>query len=127
MMCSQLADSGIVWNGVPVPVVPEYCYLGLWFNNTCTWDTHLDRMLQKVLSVKAGLMPIWKSRLISVEVTRIVLLSCVRPLVEYGAEVWYPPTSRGSQLLAKIDQLQLDIIRCAMRCGRASIHRGSAG
>jgi hypothetical protein len=38
--------------------------------------------------------------------------------VEYGAEVWYPPTSRGSQLLAKIDQVQLDIIRCAMRCGK---------
>jgi hypothetical protein len=56
----------------------------------------------------------------------MVLLSCVWPLVEYGAEVWYPPTSRGSQLLAKIDQLQLDIIRCVL-WQRASLHRGSAG
>jgi hypothetical protein len=117
-MSSQLTESGIVWNGVPVPVVADYCYLGLWFNNKCTWDTHVDQMLQKVLRVKAGLMPIWKSRRISVEVKRIVLLSCIRPIVEYGAEVWYPPTSRGAQLLKNIDQLQHDIIRCAMRCGK---------
>jgi hypothetical protein len=70
-------------------------------------DNTLLSMVTKVLRVKAGLMPIWKSRLICVEVKHIVLLSCVRPIVEYGAEVWYPPTSRGSQLLAKIDSCSL--------------------
>jgi hypothetical protein len=39
---SQLADSGIVWNGVPVPVVSDYCYLSLWFNNACNWNTHFE-------------------------------------------------------------------------------------
>jgi hypothetical protein len=115
---SQLTDSGIVWNGVPVPVVSEYCYLGLWFNTACTWDTHITKMLQKAARVSASLMPIWKSRRISVEVKRIVLLSCVRPIVEYGAEVWYPPLSGGQVLLGKIDKLQVDIIRSAMRCGK---------
>jgi hypothetical protein len=31
-----------------VPVVSEYCYLGLWFNNACNWNTHFEKMLAKV-------------------------------------------------------------------------------
>lgn len=112
---SQLADSGIVWNGVPVPVVSEYCYLGLWFNNACNWNTHFEKMLAKVHRVKGGLMPVWKSRLISVEVKRIILLTCIRPIVEYGSEVWFPSTARQLQ---QIDKVQTDIIKCAMRCGK---------
>ncbi|KAF6255902.1 hypothetical protein COO60DRAFT_1532239 [Scenedesmus sp. NREL 46B-D3] len=112
---SQLVDSGIVWNNVPVPVVSEYCYLGLWFNNTCTWTTHFEKMLAEVQRVKGALMPIWKSRSISVEVKRILLLTCVRPIVEYGSEVWFPSTARQLQL---IDKVQTDIIKCAMRCGK---------
>ena len=69
-------------------------------------------MLEKVQHVKAGLMPVWKSRHISVEVKRIVLLSCIRPIIEYGAEVWYPSASQMQQ----IDKVQTDIIKCAMRC-----------
>jgi hypothetical protein len=112
---SRLVYSGIVWDGVPVPVVSEYCYLGLWFNNTFTWGTHFNKMLEKVQRVKSRLMPIWKSRQISVEVKRIVLLSCVRPIIEYGAEVWFP--SNVSQWNT-IDKVQTDIIKCAMRCGK---------
>ena len=42
----------------------------------------------------------------------------LRPIVEYGAEVRYPPLSGGQVLLGKIDKLQVDIIRSAMRCGK---------
>ncbi|KAF6255176.1 hypothetical protein COO60DRAFT_1536644 [Scenedesmus sp. NREL 46B-D3] len=68
-----------------------------------------------VQRVKGALMPIWKSRSISVEVKRILLLTCVRPIVEYGSEVWFPSTARQLQL---IDKVQTDIIKCAMRCGK---------
>jgi hypothetical protein len=65
--------------------------------------------------VKGGLMPVWKSRLISVEVKRIILLTCIRPIVEYGSEVWFSSTARQVQ---QIDKVQTDIIKCAMRCGK---------
>ena len=58
------------------------------------------------------LMPIWKNRHISVEVKRIVMLTCVRPIIEYGAEVWWPC---NEQQLAKIDRVQTGIIKTAMR------------
>jgi hypothetical protein len=60
-------------------------------------------------------MAVWKSRLISVEVKRIILLTCVRPIVEYGSEVWFPSTARQLQ---QIDKVQTDIIKCSMRCGK---------
>jgi len=40
-------------------------------------------------------------------------LTLIRPIVEYGSEVWWPSTSRQIELL---DKLQTDIVKCAMRC-----------
>jgi hypothetical protein len=111
---SDLVASGIMWNGVNVPVVDKYCYLGLWFQNNCSWNVHFEEVMKKVERRKNMLMPVWKSRHISVEVKRIVMLTCVRPIVEYGAEVWAPSTK---QKWAAIDRVQTDIIKCAMRVG----------
>jgi hypothetical protein len=99
---------------VNVPVVDKYCYLGLWFQNNCSWNVHFEEVMKKVERRKNMLMPVWKSRQISVEVKRIVILTCVRPIVEYGAEVWAPSTK---QKWAAIDRVQTDIIKCAMRVG----------
>jgi hypothetical protein len=97
-------------NGVPVPVVSER-YLGIWFNNACNWNTPYEKMH----CVQDGLMPVWKSRHISVEVKRFILMACIRPVAEYGSEVWFPSTARQLQ---QIDIVQTDIIKCAMRCGK---------
>jgi hypothetical protein len=49
---------------------------------------HFDKMLAKVHRVKGGgIMQVWKSRHISVEVKRIVVLTCIRSVVEYDSEV----------------------------------------
>jgi hypothetical protein len=72
-------------------------------------------MMAKVLRVTGGSMPVWKSWLIGVEVKRIILLTCIRPIVEYGSEVWFPSTARQLQ---QIDKVQTDIIKCAMHCGK---------
>lgn len=47
------------------------------------------------------------------EVKRIVLLSCVRPIIEYGAgaEVWIPTCQQES----KGDSMQKDILETCMR------------
>jgi exonuclease III len=108
---SNLTDSGIVWNGVPVPVVKQYCYLGLTFQNNCSWNANFAAMMHKVNRRVAMLMPVWKNRYINVQVKRIVMLTCVRPIIEFGAEVWWP----SKQQLAKIDRVQTGIIKCAMR------------
>jgi hypothetical protein len=35
-------------------------------------------------------MPVWESRHINVECKTVAMWTCVRPTVEYGAEVWAP-------------------------------------
>ena len=107
---SRLSESGIIWNGVPVPVTSRYCYLGLWFQNTLAWDVHFDHIVKKVQNATKRYMPIWKSRHINVEVKRIVLLSCVRPIIEYGSEVWIPTCQQQS----KLDSMQTDILKTCM-------------
>ena len=109
----ELSESGIVWNGVSVPVVDKYRYLGLWFENDCSWKYHCEQTLYRAEQVKKRLMPLWKNRHVCVDVKRILLLTLIRPIVEYGSEVWWPSTSRQIELL---DKLQTDIVKCAMRC-----------
>ena len=46
----------------------------------------------------------------SVEVKRIILLSCVRPIVEFGAEVWVPTITQQR----KLDAIQTNIIKLCM-------------
>jgi hypothetical protein len=107
---SRLSASGIVWDGVPVPVTTKYCYLGLWFQNTLAWDVHFEHIVRKVQNAKQRYMPIWKNRHIKVEVKRIVLLSCIRPLIEYGSAVWISTC----QQLSKLDGMQTDILKICM-------------
>jgi hypothetical protein len=45
---SNLVASGIMWNGVNVPEVDKYCYLGLWFQNNCSWNVHFEEVMKKV-------------------------------------------------------------------------------
>jgi len=70
--------------------------------------------MKKVKKGKTMSMPVWDNRNIRVEVKRIVILTCVRQIVEYGTEVWAPITKQTS---AAIDCVQADIIKCAMHVG----------
>jgi hypothetical protein len=87
--------------------VSKYRYLGLLFENNCSWNAHLEEVLKKVEQTKnMFVMPLRKNRHIKVEVKRIVLLTCVRPIIEYGAEVGAPTTANQWN---KIDRLQTGI------------------
>jgi hypothetical protein len=48
-----------------------------------------------------------ESRFISVEVKKVVMLTCVRPIVQYGAEVWAPSTDDEQKWAAIIDVCNL--------------------
>jgi hypothetical protein len=91
-----------------------------------TTQLHCRAAASGVVSPTAGCWPpaqvakcaqsvITLARHISVEVKRIILLTCIRPIVEYGSEVWFPSTARQLQ---QIDKVHTDIIKCAMRCGK---------
>lgn len=107
-------DSGIVWGGVAVPVVTEYRYLGLWFQDDCKWSKHFAEVMQKADARVKRLMPVWLSRRIKVEVKRVVLLSLVRPVFEFGAEVWVPDAAQCKA----IDKVQTSIIKSAMHMSK---------
>lgn len=110
---SSLADPGVVRNGDPVVI--EYCYLGFWLHNFCTWDCHFSHVMDKVQNRQQSLMPIWNCRRISVEVKGIQLLACVGPVIICGAEVWFPTGSGAQQQLGWIDGIKVDITMCGMR------------
>jgi hypothetical protein len=46
---SIVVASGVMWNGVnnvPVGKVDKCCYLGLWFQNSCSWNVHFEEVMK---------------------------------------------------------------------------------
>jgi hypothetical protein len=84
-------------------VVRKYKYLGIWFTSDLRWDVHIGVMLQKAETRTQELGKVLSNRRLSARAKTLVWLASVRPLLEYGCEVW---RADGAQL-SKMESMQL--------------------
>ena len=89
-----------VCRGQRLKVVRKYKYLGIWFTSNLRWDTHIASMLAKARArTKSLYITLGNSRL-PARAKTLIWLSSVRPLLEYGCEVWTANTSDVRRLEA---------------------------
>ena len=81
-----------------VPVVDEYKYLGIWFTSNLRWDRHIDYMLAKARRRSASLRRMQCNNRIPGRAKLLVWKSYVRPLLDYGCEVWKCDSKQRSSL-----------------------------
>jgi hypothetical protein len=55
----------------------------------CGWKKHAEVLKDKCLRMKGMLGGVFRNKCLDSDVTRIMLLAVVRPVVEYGATVWH--------------------------------------
>ena len=81
--------------------VEAYQYLGIEFERRGGWRKFRERMLRKALRV-SGLVKVMcrRNRMLSTDVKIMLWNGLVRPLLEYGAEIW------GSRNWVEADRLQ---------------------
>lgn len=76
------------FNNYAMQRVSQYKYLGLLFTTTLSWSSHIDKTCNKALK-KLGYLN-RSLRLAPKETKLLTYKTLVRPILEYGATVWYP-------------------------------------
>ncbi|MFN9911324.1 MAG: hypothetical protein ACK53L_02000, partial [Pirellulaceae bacterium] len=94
------AARGRAWHcrGTQLKAVKEYKYLGIYFTWNLDWSHHIKYMLRKTKDRTADLMKLLVNHRISVKAKLLVWFAYVRPLLEYGCEVWDANSSQVKSL-----------------------------
>jgi hypothetical protein len=123
------------WGTSSLTVVDQVRYLGIWLTSSWSWDTHIAAAYRKGLGAFHAWRPVLLSSRFSVAAKLRIIHSVIRPVLEYGMEVWGPPEgsaprkrkrgdSRPDPPLQLFDNLLLSA--CRLACGVRGF-RGEAG
>ena len=112
--------------GAPVKVVKLYKYLGIWFNSKLNWTDHIDYMVTKAKKRTASLGGLMNNNRVPARAKFLVWLAFVRPLLEYGGEVWKANSKQETriesiQIQAGVKALKLNS-KCNVHAVRALMH-----
>ena len=66
----------------------NYSYLGIDFASNGAWDVHLKKVLDNGRKNVNQLHSVISNRDINLIARRLLLLTVIRPSIEYGGEVW---------------------------------------
>jgi hypothetical protein len=95
------------WDSTPLPMTSAYRYLGVKLHEDCTWQAHIQHAADKGRAASYAAAGVLHNRRLHLAVRRMVLLSVVRPTMDYAATVWHGT----DQELAKIEQVQTRVLR----------------
>ena len=82
------------WGEYSLPIVSSYSYLG----RNGVWDMHIRKLLDNGRKRINQLYKVISNRNINLSAHRHLLLSVIRPSIEYGSEVWEGNKSQASCL-----------------------------
>ena len=66
----------------------EHSYLGIDFSSNGAWDMHIKKLLNNGRKKVNHLHKVISNRKVNLSARRLLLLSVIRPSIEYGSEVW---------------------------------------
>ena len=92
-----------------LPIVSNYTYLGVDFSYNGAWDTHIKKLIQNGKQKVNQLNSIISNRYINLSARRMLLLSVLRPSLEYGSEVW-------ESQAAFLESIMLGGAKCVLGC-----------
>jgi hypothetical protein len=117
------------WGTSSLTVVDQVRYLGIRVTSSWSWDTHIAAAYRKGLEAFHSWRPVLMSSNVSVAAKLRIIHSVIRPVLQYGMEVWGPPEgstprkrkrggSRPGPPLQLFDNLLLSACRLAFGiCG----------
>ena len=97
------------WGDKEIPRVVSYCYLGIEFANNGSWDSHVQKVIN---NGKKKLHRFLSNRSISTVARRLLLVSVLRPTLEYGSKVW----ACNKRQAASLESIQLGAAKKILGC-----------
>ena len=113
-MCRMSLRRKWKYRGNPVPFVSEYKYLGVWFTEDLKWSIHIGRTTKKAKKRSLSLRTLLTQKHLPPTIKILVWLGQVRPLLEYGAQVWEPTAKERK----KMESVQTQAGVLALRLNR---------
>jgi hypothetical protein len=98
--------------GAPIPQQDDYKYLGVRLHSNTSWASHIDALISRGKAALSQYGRFLKARTLDRAVRLLIYKQYVRPLLDYGAEVWRPTSSQGAEL----ERLQLSAARAILGC-----------
>ena len=103
-----------------IEVVDSYKYLGIYFTSNLSWTKHFNYIIDEVKEAEQKLVRLTSSRRICAKAKIVAWTSKVRPLLEYGAEVW---RLTGAQIKT-LERIQTDFGKRAMKLNQHTSSKG---
>ena len=76
------------FNDTTLERVPSFKLLGLWIDNNLKWQTNTDYIIRKAAVKRLFLLKVLKKYGASRDDMKRFFISAIRPILEYGAQVW---------------------------------------
>ena len=115
-----------IWGEHTIPQASSYCYLGIDFTSDGGWDSHVKRVISNGRKKVNQLHSIISNRNRNLTARRLLLLSVLRPSIEYGSEVWKCNKSQASALESILLGGAKKILGCSSRTCNEAV-RGDMG
>lgn len=116
---SRDAMPAVQWGGVALPRVREYRYLGVTITDDGKWDAHLQRRMEAGDGVARRCRKIAGVVRLPMRLRKLVLTTCVQPVVTHAAAVWARPTVALRQ---RLDSWQMSSVARAFHCPPTATH-----
>lgn len=100
------------WGDALIPVKDSYRYLGVTLHSSCLWTPHVQNVIAKGRAAVAQYGKYLRSRRLSRHVKLVLYKQYVRPVLEYGSEVWWPTDTQSLAL----ERVQLHAARSILGC-----------
>ena len=127
MVFSKDAENGCwKWGEYSLPIVSSYSYLGIDFSRNGAWDMHIRKLLDNGRKRVNQLHKVISNRNINLSARRLLLLSVIRPSIEYGIEVWEGNKSQVGSLESIILDGTKRILGCSSKTCNEAV-RGDMG
>ena len=108
------------WGEHSLPKVSSYSYLGIDFSSNGAWDMHIKKLLDNGRKKVNQLHKVISNRNVNLSAHRLLLLSVIRPSIEYGSEVWEGNKSQAGSLESIILDGAKQILGCSSKtCNEA--------
>ena len=86
---ADLSDISLGQEGVYIPVVDKFCYLGSWITRNGRDDVDVDARIVKAGAAFGALRkPVFRSLKISMHAKKLVYSRLVLPVLLYGSDIW---------------------------------------
>ena len=114
------------WGEYSLPKVSSYSYLGIDFSSNGAWDMHIKKLLDNGTKKVNQLHKVISNRNVNLSAHRLLLLSVIRPSIEYGSEVWEGNKSQARSLESIILDGAKRILGCSSKTCNEAV-RGDMG